>query len=205
MGLTGIFLSAFLVAHLSGNLLILVGAEEFNHYSHALISNPLIYIAEGGLLLLFVAHFVSGILVYRQNRAARPVGYEMKRRAGHTSEKTIASSSMILTGLFLLFFVPFHLKTFKFGPHYETAEAGVRDLYRLTVEVFQNPAYVAFYTVAMILVGLHLFHGVGSAFESLGLYYRKGLLGFGKLFAIVIAGGFLILPILIFLFLDVPA
>lgn len=205
MALTGLFLSLFLVAHLSGNLLILVGPEAFNHYSHSLISNPLIYVAEIGLLVLFVAHFVSGITVYRQNRAARPVAYQMKTRAGHTSEKTWASTTMIFSGLFLLVFVPLHLKTFKYGAHYESAEAGVRDLYRLTVEVFSNPAYVAFYVVGMVIVGFHLFHGVGSAFESMGLYYRKGLLKFGKGFAIVIAGGFLILPILIHLFLGRPS
>ncbi len=201
MALTGIFLSLFLVAHLAGNLLVFAGPDTFNEYSHKLISNPLIYIAEIGLLVLFVGHFVSGILVYRRSKLARPVPYDLKEPAGYTSHKTLASSTMIYSGLFLLLFVPLHLKTFKFGTYYDTAGAEpIRDLYRLTVEIFENPLYVLFYMVAMVIVGSHLYHGVGSAFQSLGIYYRKGLLAFGRGFAVVIAGGFFLIPILLFLF-----
>lgn len=201
MALTGIFLSLFLVAHLAGNLFLFAGAEKFNEYSHALISNPLIYVAEAVLLLLFVAHFASGILVYRRARQARPVPYDLKEPAGHTSHKSLASSSMIFSGLFLLVFVPLHLKTFKFGAWYETGgPEPIRDLYRLTVEVFQNPLVVLFYMAAMVIIGFHLYHGVGSAFQSLGIYYRKGLLAFGRGFAVVVAGGFFLIPILVFLF-----
>jgi len=201
MALTGLLLGGFLVAHLGGNLLIFLGADAFNEYSHSLLSNPLIYVAEAGLLLLFVAHFVSGILLYKKNQLARPQAYDLKEPAGHTSNKTLASSTMIFSGLFLLLFVPLHLKTFKFGAYYETVAAEpIRDLHRLTIEVFQNPLYVLFYIVSMVIVGFHLYHGVGSGFQSLGLDYRKGLLSFGRGFAIVIAGGFLMIPILIYLF-----
>jgi len=203
MALTGLLLSAFLVVHLAGNLLVFAGAEEFNHYSEAMLSNPLIYIAELGLLVLFIAHFASGLLVYRQNRAARPHAYEMKERAGHTSHKSISSTTMIFTGLFLLAFVPAHLITFKFGTHYDTTIGPpMRDLHRLVLEIFSSPAYVVFYVVAMGLVGFHLWHGVGSGFQSTGVYYRKGLRTFGQIFAVVIAGGFLIIPILVYLLGD---
>jgi succinate dehydrogenase / fumarate reductase cytochrome b subunit len=203
MALTGLLLSGFLVVHLAGNLLVFAGAEPFNEYSETMLSNPLIYLAEIGLLVLFVAHFVSGILVYRMNQAARPTAYERKEPAGHTSHKSLSSTTMIFTGLFLLLFVPFHLITFKFGTHYTTTtEPQMRDLYRLVIEVFSSPAYVAFYIVAMLIVGFHLWHGVGSAFQSTGLYYRKGLRTFGQMFAIAIAGGFLIIPILLYLLGD---
>jgi succinate dehydrogenase / fumarate reductase cytochrome b subunit len=199
MALTGLLLSAFLVAHLAANLLVFSGPGPFNEYSHKLITNPLIYVAEAGLLLLFVAHFVSGILVYLQNRAARPVGYEVKKWAGHTSEKSVASTTMIFSGIVLLVFVPLHLITFKFGAYYETTTKPVmRDLYRLVIEVFQSPAYVVFYVITMAIIGFHLWHGVGSAFQSAGLYYRKGLRRFGQIFAVAIAGGFLLIPILLF-------
>jgi succinate dehydrogenase / fumarate reductase cytochrome b subunit len=198
MALTGLLLSLFLVAHLAGNVLIFVSAEAFNGYSHTLLSNPLIYIAEAGLLLLFVAHFVSGILVYLQNRAARPTPYQVNKRAGHSSEKSVASSTMIFSGIFLLVFVPLHLKTFKFGGHYETTtEPVMRDLHRLVIEIFQNPLYVLFYVIGMAIIGFHLWHGVGSAFQTAGIYYRKGFLRFGQVFAVIIAGGFLIISILI--------
>ena len=78
---------------------------------------------------------------------------------------------MIFTGAFLFVFLLLHLKTFKFGPWYETVENGVivRDLYRLVIEVFQSPGYVVFYVVGMAIVFLHLRHGVSSAFQSLGV------------------------------------
>lgn len=201
MALTGLLLSGFLVMHLAGNFLLFAGADAFNEYSHALTSNPLIYLAEAALLTLFVAHFASGILLYRKNQIARPVPYERQESAGHTTEKTRASTWMIYSGIFLLAFVPLHIKAFKFGTYYETAGAEpIRDLQRLVVETFANPLYVLFYVAAMVIIGFHLYHGVGSAFQSLGIYYRKGYLAFGRGFAIVIAGGFLVLPILLYLF-----
>ena len=60
MAVTGLLLIGFLIAHVAANLLVLFDQEAFNHYSHQLISNPLIYIAELGLLVLFVAHFRLG-------------------------------------------------------------------------------------------------------------------------------------------------
>ncbi len=203
MALTGLLLSAFLLVHLAGNLLVFTGPRAFNEYSEKMLSNPLIYVAEIGLLLLFLAHFASGILVYRQNRAARPVAYAKKEPAGYTSHKSFASSTMIFSGLFLFAFVPFHLVTFKFGSYYQTAgDHPIRDLYRLMMEVFSQPGYVAFYVAAMTIVGFHLWHGVGSAFQSSGIYYRKGLRTFGQIFAIAIAGGFFVIPILLYLFGD---
>ena len=199
MALTGLALIGFLVVHLSGNLLVFVSPGAFNDYSHKLISNPLIYLAEVGLLVLFVAHFVSGIAVTRRNWAARPVNYQMKTRAGHTSHKSVSSTTMIVSGLVVLVFVPLHLYTFKFGPHYEFTEAGVRDLYRLVIEVFQSPLHVAWYVVAMVVIGFHLWHGFGSGFESLGMSYRRPLRRFGQLLAVVLAGGFLLIPVVIFL------
>jgi len=199
MAATGLGLILFLVAHLAGNLLLFAGPEAFNHYSHALISNKLIYLAEAILFIAFVAHFVSGFAVVRQNRAARPVGYVMKRRARHTSLKSLASTSMILSGLVLLVFVPLHVYTFKFGPWYDTSgEPVVRDLYRLVVDVFQNPLYVGWYVVAMIFVGFHLWHGFGSGIETLGVGSRAPIRLAGKILAVVLAGGFAIIPIVLF-------
>jgi succinate dehydrogenase / fumarate reductase cytochrome b subunit len=200
MAATGLLLLGFLAAHLAGNLLVFVGPDTFNHYSQALVSNPLIYAAEAGLLLLFVAHLASGLAVTWQNRAARPVAYQQTARAGHTSHKSLASTTMILSGLIILVFVPIHLETFKFGPHYDWAgEPGVRDLHRLVLEVFRSPLYVAWYVAAMIVIGFHLWHGFGSGFESLGIACRKPLRRFGQILAVLIAGGFLLIPVVLFL------
>jgi succinate dehydrogenase / fumarate reductase cytochrome b subunit len=199
MGLTGLLLIGFLVAHLAGNLLVFVGRDAFNDYSHELVSNPLIYVAELGLLVLFVGHFVSGITVWQRNRAARPTRYQKKVRAGHTSHKSLASTTMIVSGLVVLAFVPLHLKTFKFGTYYASkADPHIRDLYQLVIEAFQSPLLVAWYVVAMIVIGFHLWHGFGSGFESLGLAYKKPLRRAGQVLAVVLATGFLVIPLVIF-------
>jgi succinate dehydrogenase / fumarate reductase cytochrome b subunit len=200
MGLTGLALIAFLVLHLAGNLLIFSGPKAFNDYSHALISNPLIYLAELLLLAWFVAHLATGIRVTLGNRAARPTSYAVKRRAGHTSRKSVASSTMILSGIVVLVFVPLHLWTFKFGPHYASiTEPGVRDLHRLVLEVFRQPAYVIFYVVTLAILGGHLWYGFESAFESLGVSYRTWLRRAGQALALVLTGGFILIPIVVFL------
>lgn len=201
MALTGLLLFLFLVTHLSANLLILVDGEAFNAYSHALVSNPLIYVAEFGLLALFILHFVSGIAVYAAGRSARPDGYKDDRWAGGASHKSVASSTMILSGAFFLLFVPLHVWGFKFGAYYD-AGGGVRDLHRLVVEEFQNPLLVGFYVVGMTILGFHLWHGFGSAFESLGVTRRHALRRAGQVIAAVMAGGFTLIPIVVYLMGD---
>lgn len=199
MAVTGLALIGFLVMHLAGNLLLFAGADAFNHYSHKLVSNPLIYVAEAGLLALFVSHFVSAFAVTRANRAARPVPYALKRRAGHTSNKSVASTTMILSGLLLLVFVPLHLWTFKFGAWYPAAgDPALRDLYRLVVEVFHDPLHVVWYVVAMTVIGFHLWHGFGSAIETLGVGYRPAVRRTGQVLAVALMGGFAIIPIAIY-------
>ena len=200
MGASGLLLLGFLVVHVSGNLILFAGPDAFNHYSHGLTTNPLIYLAELGLLVLFVLHFVSGLLVTQGNRAARPVGYAVKRRAGGASHKSLASTSMILSGLFLLMFVPLHLWTFKWGPHYAVAgDPSVRDLHRLVIEEFHRPLEVAWYVGAMVIIGMHLWHGFGSGLESLGMTDRPWLRRLGQALAVAITVGFVVVPIAVFL------
>ena len=107
---------------------------------------------------------------------------------------------MIFSGLVMLAFVPLHLWTFKFGAHYQsTADPAVRDLYRLVIEDFASLPMVIWYTVAMVVLGSHLWHAFGSAFESIGVGYRVELRRFGQVLAVVLSGGFLIIPIAIYL------
>lgn len=204
IALTGLALFGFLVAHLAGNLLIFAGPDAFNAYSHALISNPLIYVAEAGLALLFIVHVWKTVASHRRNRAARVTGYEVKRPAGHTSRKTLSSTWMIVSGTTILVFLILHLKTFKFGTYYAAADPGVRDIYRLKIEVFQRPGYVVWYIVAMALVGMHLRHGITSALQSLGAIppgVTRTVLTAGAIVAVAIAGGFALLPVYVYLFL----
>ena len=199
IGLTGLLLFGFLVSHLSGNLTLLGGAGPFNAYTEKLAAfGPLLWVAEAGLVAIFLVHVVKTLATYRRNSSARPQAYQDKQWAGHTSRKTWSSTTMALTGLFILFFVVTHIRTFKFGAWYVDPATGHRDLYRLVAEIYQNPLYVAFYVVAMGLIGMHLNHGISSATQSLGLSNprtgRTLVLG-GRLLAVLIAVGFAALPL----------
>jgi len=199
MGTTGLLLIGFLVTHLAANLLVLVDADAFNHYGHSLTSNPLIYIAEVGLIALFVGHFLTGFLVERGNRAARPSAYGNVQRAGGKSRKSLASSTMILSGIVMLVFVPLHVAFFKFGPYYEsTVQPGVRDLARLVIEEFGRPGVVAWYEFALFVLGAHAWHGIGSAFDSLGISHRSWIATGSRVLAVVLFGGFMIIPAVIY-------
>jgi succinate dehydrogenase / fumarate reductase, cytochrome b subunit len=201
IGLTGLALFLYLVLHLAGNLLVFLGPEVFNEYSHKLISNPLIVPIEIGLLIVFLLHIFKTVKMYIDNQRARPAKYEVKRPAGHTSRKGLASSTMIWTGLVTLVFVVIHLKQFKFGALYEVGATGVRDLYRLEMELFRNPATVALYAVAMLLIGFHLRHGISSAFQSVGIddpRRTRWILRAGTWLAIVIAGGLGFIPLWVY-------
>ena len=201
MGLTGIALFAYMVLHLAGNALIFAGQDIFNEYSHALISNPLIVPIEIGLLLIFLVHIYKAVTNYLANQAARPAGYAKKELAGHTSRKSLASSTMLWSGLFIMVFVVIHVKQFKFGSWYQVTDSTVRDLYRTEVEVFENPLWVAVYVIATLLVGLHLRHGIASGFQSLGLdhpVYTRRLTAVGIVFALLIGVGLAIIPIWVY-------
>jgi succinate dehydrogenase / fumarate reductase cytochrome b subunit len=203
IGVTGIALVGFLIFHLFGNLLLFLGPEKYNEHAHALISNPLVIPAELGLIAIFLLHAIKAVLNYVGNRAARPVGYDQKKWAGGPSRKSWGSATMIFTGIALFLFVPFHLVTFKYGPNYASSVAGVRDLHRLMVEVFQSPGYVAFYTASMLIVALHIRHGVASSLQSLGLIpaaWTRAFLGASLALALAIGAGFVLIPIYIYFF-----
>src|ERR1700730_11075245 len=118
IGTTGLALFLYLILHVAGNLMVLLGPDTFNQYSHTLISNPLIVPIEAGLLLIFLLHVYKTLTMYLANQRARPARYMMKKPAGPPSRKTLASSTMIVSGLWLFLFVIIHLRTFKFGTEY---------------------------------------------------------------------------------------
>ncbi len=201
IGLTGVALFVYMVLHLAGNALIFFGPVTFNEYSHQLISNPLIVPIEIGLLLVFLLHIYKAITMWMGNQAARAVRYQKKELAGHTSRKSLASSTMIGSGLVIMLFVIIHVKQFKFGSFYMVQGSDVRDLYRTEIEVFRQPFWAAVYVVATLLVGLHLRHGVSSAFQSLGLdhpRYTRRITAVGIAFAVLIGVGLAIIPIWVY-------
>jgi len=199
IGLTGVLLVGYMVLHVVGNALIFLGRDTFNEYSHKLVSNPLIVPIEIGLLLVFLVHIYKTVTMWMRNKAARPVRYQKKELAGHTSRKSLASSTMIASGLIVMLFVTIHVKQFKFGSFYLASGSDtVRDLYRTEIEVFRNPLWVAFYVIATLLVGLHMRHGISSAFQSLGIdhpRYTRRIVAIGMAVAVVVGGGLALIPI----------
>lgn len=213
-GATGVLLLLFIVGHLAGNLTIFAGKDALNAYAattHSL--GGLLIAIELALGAVFLLHAVSAILVWRDNRRARSVRYSQMRSQGGSSKQTVASRSMIVTGLVLLVFLVIHLWQFRFGPGeaqgYVASLDGreVWDLHRIVVEVFKQPAWVAFYMVVMLLLGLHLRHGFWSAFQSIGALnprLRPFAFSAGVVFAVVIAAGFFVLPLFVYLYVPAP-
>jgi succinate dehydrogenase / fumarate reductase cytochrome b subunit len=202
VGLTGLAISLFTLTHMAGNLLMFVSADAYNLYSHALVSNPAIYLAEAGLVAFFLIHVLLTVKLTMDNRAARPAGYQ---HAAHGGKKTsFAAKTAILTGLLLLAFVVLHLQTFKFGPVYMTTVDGVemRDIYTLVIEKFREPGYVAWYLLSLVLLGMHLSHGFKASFQSLGLFASNHptIAKLGWAFAIIVAGGFITQPLAVYFF-----
>ena len=198
IGVTGLALFIYLILHIAGNLMVFFGPAIFNGYSHTLLSNPLIYPIEVGLLLIFLLHVYKAVTMYLANQRARPARYVKKKFAGPPSRKTFASSTMIVSGLWLLVFVIIHVRTFKYGTEYEAPGTGIRDLYRLEMENFVSPLAVGFYVLSMLVVGSHLWHGIASGFQSLGAdqpRWTPRLLVAGKAMAVLIAGGFIVIAL----------
>lgn len=203
---TGLSLVGFLVVHLAGNLLVLAGPDKFNAYGHALISNPLIIPAELGLIAIFLLHVFKAVQHVVRGRTARPQGYTKQVWAGGPSRKSFGSATMIFSGVFVVAFLISHLANFKYGAYYPSPGADgagteIRDLYRLVVEVFQSPGAVVFYVAAMVVIGLHLRHGISSAFQSLGLMtpgWTSTILSGGLWLAIILTAGFSLIPIWVY-------
>lgn len=202
MAAAGLVWVGFVFAHMAGNMLLLVGSDAYNLYSHALTSTELIYIAEAVLVLALVTHVILGIQLTIQNR--RTKGQDYAVRGSREKGARFASRTMALHGTIILIFIITHLITFKYGTHYDTTIHGVamRDLYRLVIEIFSEPIYVAWYCVALVLLGFHLSHGVGSVFQSLGLLhpsYQPLIKKVSVIYAVVVVAGFLSQPIAAYL------
>jgi succinate dehydrogenase / fumarate reductase cytochrome b subunit len=202
IGVTGFALFLYLLIHIGGNLLVFFGPEVFNQYAYVMEErNPLLPVIEILLLLVFLVHVYKTVTMFVGNQSARPVRYRQKKYAGSPSRKSLASSTMIVSGLWLLAFLIVHVKAFRFSPVYPWGDGG-RDLYRQEMENLSNPFVVGFYVLSMVVVGSHLWHGISSALQSLGLDHPKWtprVLIAGKVFAAAIAGAFIVIAVWVFL------
>lgn len=204
MGLAGLVWTGFVAGHMAGNMLIFVGPEAFNRYGHAIVSNKaLLYGTEAVLLTALIVHVVLAIILTKENRKAKPKKYA--EMAGSKKRSNLASRTMAVHGSIILAFIIYHLITFKYGPHYQVEYGGeqMRDLYRLVIEVFNDPAYVVGYVICLILLGIHLRHGAWSVFQSFGINHPRytPILKTGAIiYAVIVASGFISQPVYVFLF-----
>jgi succinate dehydrogenase / fumarate reductase cytochrome b subunit len=206
MGASGLGLVGFVIVHLLGNLnLFFPGGTHFNAYAEKLQSlGPILTIAEVGLLFIILLHAFYAVRVTLSNKAARPEKYAMSKSKGEPSHSNASSRNMWITGAVIFGFIAIHVWQFRFGAGIEAGYVfdlngeKVRDLYRLVSEVFHNPIWVAVYVGAMIFLGLHFRHGFWSAFQSLGVMsprMSKGIYLLGATIAVLLAIGFLMIPI----------
>ncbi len=202
MGISGLVWMGFVFGHMAGNMLLLVGADSFNAYGHAIVSNKiLLYGAEITLVIALVAHIITAISLTLKNRSSRDIDYAVQPNGDKKAR--FASRTMGLQGSILLAFIILHLITFKYGTVYETTVNGVqmRDLHRLVIELFHQPGYVVGYVAALIIMMFHLSHGAHSIFQSFGILERKmqhNLRVFAWAYAAVVVGGFISQPLYVY-------
>ncbi len=168
---TGLCLIGFVVAHLLGNLQIFLGPEAINAYAVKLRHyGALLWVARGLLLLAAVIHIETSIRLSLENRRARGTPYAVFQPA----VTGLAARSMLPTGLLLFSYAVYHLLHFTFRTaHPELTHAvdvlGRHDVYRMIVQSFREPGIAGAYIAGMAALCLHVSHGFGSAFQTLGL------------------------------------
>jgi succinate dehydrogenase cytochrome b subunit len=199
MGLTGAILFAFVIGHMAGNLQIFEGPEKINAYGRFLHSVPeILWVVRIVLLASVGLHIWACIGLAARKLESRPIGYYKKQSVA----STYASRTMYWSGPILLAFIIFHLLQFTVGVLTPGAEFKEGDVYRNMVGGFSVWYVSAWYIFSMLLLGLHIRHGAWSMFQSLGFNHprhtpvlKKG----AAVFAIVIVGGFISIPISVLL------
>lgn len=174
MGLTGLFLITFLIVHAGINSSIFVNdnGDTFNAAAHFMSHNWVIRIMELGLFAGLLLHIIQGLLLWKQNNAARPVKYS--RNDANKNSKWY-SRSMGLLGTLLLFFLIIHISKFFVGTKialYGSGD-GEHNLYASMKEEFSKWWVVIIYIAGVTSLFWHLLHGFGSAFQTLGINHKR--------------------------------
>jgi succinate dehydrogenase / fumarate reductase, cytochrome b subunit len=202
MAASGVVFIGFVLVHMYGNLKAFSGHDAFNDYAEHLrtIGEPLLphtgllWVLRAGLIVSLVVHVVCAVVLWRRAGRARSTRYVVKRNLS----STLSSRWMRWGGVTLLLFVVWHLLNFTIGK--VNVQGGpTDDPYDLLVDSFETWWLTLIYLVAMVALAMHLRHGVWSAAQTLGLTNneraRRNANVLGVLLAIVIAGGFSLVPI----------
>ncbi len=194
MAITGLLFLLFLATHLLGNLSIYAGPASFVSYAehlHAL--GNLLVAAEVVMVLALIIHVSTAIVLFFQNRSARPIKYAVDKSGGG---RTFSSQAMPYTGLLILGFIGVHMATFS----HHIVDQSTRNIFQIAADVFSHPVYLAIFLAGMIILGFHVRHGLWSAFQTVGANHPKYMPFIQKLsivFAVIVAIGFGSLPLVI--------
>jgi succinate dehydrogenase / fumarate reductase cytochrome b subunit len=196
MAVTGIFLVLFVIGHMIGNLQVYLGPESLNHYAELLRElghGGLIWVFRGAMLVAVALHVWAATALTLGSWAARPTGY---RRRQQYVESTYASRTMRWGGPLLLIFIIYHLLHLTTGQAHGSFVVG--DVYHNVVAGFSVWWVSGFYILAQLALGLHLYHGVWSMLQTLGLShasYNRMRTVIALLIALVIAIGNISIPV----------
>lgn len=200
MALSGLMLFGFVVVHMIGNLKIFTGAIHFDEYAEGLrgfgkpffAEEQFLWVARAGLLAAVLAHIASAASLTRTSHAARPVSYVVHKR----TTSSYASRTMRWGGVIIALFIVYHLLHFTTGQAHQDFRRG--EVYHNVISGFEVWYVSAFYILANLALGLHLFHGLWSMFQTLGWgsgRFSKGVRAFSVLAAVAITIGNISIPI----------
>jgi succinate dehydrogenase / fumarate reductase, cytochrome b subunit len=196
---SGVILVLFVLGHLVGNLQVFLGPDKLNTYAATLKDlGALVWVIRAFLALLVIIHIETAVKLYFYNKKSRPVGYEFN----NTAVATVSSRTMIWSGLAIAFFVGYHLAHFtlmSIHPEWSALRdaEGRQDVYAMVIYGFRNYFVSGLYIAAMLLLTLHLSHGIASMFQTLGFagpqFTRRAKL-IGSVTAWLIFAGYISIP-----------
>jgi len=193
MAVTGFVLCGFVAGHMIGNLQVFSGPEKLNHYAEFLQSlGGALWAIRLILLACVVLHIVAALQLLQNKNQARPEAYVRKASIA----TSYAARTMIWSGPIVAFFLIYHLLHFTTGQAHPQFIRG--DVYHNVITGFQNPAVAIFYMVGNVLLAIHLYHGVWSMFQTMGVNhprYTPLLRTVAKLFGFVIGAGNVSMPL----------
>jgi succinate dehydrogenase / fumarate reductase cytochrome b subunit len=179
MAITGIVLMGYVLAHMVGNIKLYYGVESLNSYGEWLrvtLGYPIVprgvalWLMRIGLALAFVFHIVAAYQLTAMNRRARTTTYAAKR---DFKAADFASRTMRWTGVIVGLFVVWHLADFTWGVEAVNPSFEHGEVYDNVVASFSRPAVSVWYILANLALGVHLYHGAWSLFQSLGINSRR--------------------------------
>ena len=201
MAFTGLFLITFLIVHAGINSCIFLNdnGQTFNEVAHFMSHNWIVRFLEVGLFAGLILHIIQGLMLWKQNKAARPVGYYQNKPEKNS---TWYSRSMGILGTLLLLFLVMHLAQFYVGTKVALYSGDApHNLYEEMQEVFSEWWIVALYIAGVIALFWHLFHGFQSAFQTFGINHKRYtpiIKTLGSAYSVIITLLFALMPLAMF-------